>query len=273
MREAPKATKQSIASLYNRVSGQYGQVEPRTSAVLGQVLVEEAQIEPGMRILDVGVGRGANLFPAGQALRGQGLAAGIDLAYEMARRTHREIGGAPLHCATFLACMDGERLGFARASFDLLLCGFAFFFLEPGLALPEFQRVLRPGGRLAISVAESGDQRWAWYEERLLAFHDRHHLPFFSGSRGVGERNRPAEIADALRVNQFRSVRITIRELEVEYPDASTWWQSKWTHGARYPLEHIPAHLLPAFQEEVITRAGQLELAERWRLACILAER
>ena len=269
--EAPKATKASITSLYNRVAGQYDQLGPRTFAIFGQLLAEEVQIKTGMRILDIGTGRGAILIPMEQNLHGRGLAAGIDLAWEMVRQTHQEIARTSLRSTAALACMDGESLGLTDASFDVLLCGFAFFFLDPHRALPEWRRVLRPGGRLAISVAERGDPRWAWYEEHLVTFHRRHHLPLYSGNRGVGERNRPAEIAAVLRDHGFNGVQVKVHEVLIQYPDVATWWQAKFTHGARYPLEKMPADLLAAFQEEVMLRAGQMELSERWRLACILA--
>ncbi|RPJ42928.1 MAG: methyltransferase domain-containing protein [Chloroflexi bacterium] len=271
MNEAPKATKQSIASLYNRVARQYDRVGPGIFTVLGDLLVEEAQLNAGMRVLDIGTGRGAILYPTRQAIQERGLAVGIDLAWEMVHQTSLE--PHPDDPTAMLICMDGEQLGFAVASFDILLCGFAFFFIDPRLALPEWWRVLKPGGRLAISVAESTDPNWAWYEEHLLAFHKRHNLPLFSGQRGVGEINRPAEIVEELHSNKFRNVRIKIHELNFEYPDADTWWKAKWTHGARYPLEHIPSRLLDVFRQDVIARAEQTDLRESFRLACVLADR
>src|SRR6266498_883313 len=105
MEEAPKATKTSIAGLYNRVSKQYDRVGPQTFAVFDQLLAGEAQIQAGMRILDIGAGRGAILIPAGQRLGGQGLAAGIDLAWEMVHDTRQEISFTFPGRTLALACM------------------------------------------------------------------------------------------------------------------------------------------------------------------------
>lgn len=57
-------TKANIASLYNRVASTYGRVGPDPFAYAGKGLVERININEGARVLDVGVGRGANLFPA-----------------------------------------------------------------------------------------------------------------------------------------------------------------------------------------------------------------
>ena len=273
LKEGPRATKPSIAGLYNRVAGQYDRVGPQTFAVFGRLLVEEACLQAGMRVLDVATGRGAILIPAGGALNGQGQVAGIDLAWQMVHHTRLELAQTHPQLPSALLCMDGEQLGFASAAFDVLLCGFAYFFLDPRQALPEWQRVLRPGGLVAISVAERVDPRWAWYEEQLLAFHEQHDLPLYSGSRSGRGRIHPTDIAADLRMQKFSRVRVKIHDVDITYPDAETWWQAKWTHGARYPLEHMPPDLLAAFQREVISRASQMELSERWRLACILARR
>jgi len=49
--------------------------------------------------------------------------------------------------------MDAIALGFPSGSFDCVLCGFALFFIpELARALSEFHRVLRLGGRLAVST-------------------------------------------------------------------------------------------------------------------------
>jgi ubiquinone/menaquinone biosynthesis C-methylase UbiE len=49
--------------------------------------------------------------------------------------------------------MDAEHLDFADSTFDRVLCGFGIMFFSDQLrALGEFRRVLKSGGRLAVST-------------------------------------------------------------------------------------------------------------------------
>lgn len=130
--EGPKA---NIAGLYNRVASIYGRVGPDPFAYAGKGLVERIGIAEGARVLDVGVGRGANLFPAAEKVGPHGQVIGIDLAEEMLRETRAEIERRGLLNASVLA-MDAENLAFETASFDYLLCGFAIFLF------PHFEQAL-----------------------------------------------------------------------------------------------------------------------------------
>ena len=64
--------------------------------------------------------------------------------------------------------MDAEHLDFAEATFDRVLCGFGIMFLPDQLrALGEFRRVMKSGGRLAVStwrVSQTGEIEAAMVE-------------------------------------------------------------------------------------------------------------
>jgi SAM-dependent methyltransferase len=122
---------------------------------------------PGSLILDAGCGNGVRCIPlarAGYRVHG------IDLSPEMiavARQTATGLGlGEP--DARF-AVGDVERLPVADALCDAVLCVNVLDFTpHPGIALAEFARVLRPGGRLVLSMLGAhsavkrgpGSERW-----------------------------------------------------------------------------------------------------------------
>lgn len=115
-----------IADLYHRVASSYGQVEPSIFAYAGQQLVERIGMTQRAQVLDLAAGRGANLFPAAQAIGSNGQVTGIDLAPGMVQETAAEIKRQHLSHATMIQ-MDAEHLTFPDISFDYVLCSFAIF--------------------------------------------------------------------------------------------------------------------------------------------------
>ncbi len=57
---------------------------------------------------------------------------------------------APSHPRLRKRGRPAERTGLPRSSVDLVLCAQSFHWFDPSRALPEFRRILRPRGRLAI---------------------------------------------------------------------------------------------------------------------------
>jgi ubiquinone/menaquinone biosynthesis C-methylase UbiE len=268
------AQKRATADLYDRVAASYDAVGPAIFARFGERVVAVAGIQAGDRVLDVGAGRGANLFPAAAVVGKTGEVVGIDIAAKMVEETRRTTAERGLANATML-CMDAEGLTFADASFDHVLCSFAYFFF-PRLhhALAQFARVLRPGGALLLTAHGAADERWRWYEEEVLAAtYMRNRLPW-PPSVG-GERRSLRDLAGLLARVGFAGVRHVPLEVEAVYADEAEWWAAKWTHGARRPLEAMPTEILRAFVTEVNERMATLREAdgfhERWRIVCLLA--
>jgi ubiquinone/menaquinone biosynthesis C-methylase UbiE len=257
--------KANIASLYNSVAPLYGQVGPDAFACAGRQLVERMNIAEGTQVLDVGVGRGANLFPAAEKVGPRGQVIGIDLAEKMLQETAAEIARRSISHATVLQ-MDAEQLTFPAASFDTVLCGFAIF-LFPHLeqALSEFYRVLRPGGKLGITIAHNSDALSQWYGKHLTGYHNLYHFPMNAGGTRLDYHSElPTYLAHA----GFSDVQILHDQTEVVYADAQQWWDAKWTHGTRYSLEHMSPEVLAQFKTEVFARLQEAQesdgIHEEW---------
>ncbi|MHB8599755.1 MAG: class I SAM-dependent methyltransferase [Ktedonobacteraceae bacterium] len=246
--DGPKA---NITGLYNRVASLYGQVGPNAFAYAGQQLVDRIGIAEGTQVLDVGVGRGANLFPAAERVGHHGQVIGIDLAEKMLLETSAEIKRRSLVQATVLQ-MDAEQLSFPTASFDDVLCGFAVF-LFPHLeqALAEFYRVLRRGGKLGITVGSEPDALSQWYGKHLTDYAKQYHFPLNAGGNHLDYHS---EMPLYLSRAGFNDVQILHDQTEIVYTDAQQWWDVKWTHGTRYSLEHMSPEILAQFKTEVFAK-------------------
>ncbi len=79
-----------------------------------------------------------------------------DISPAMLDRARGRLGGAP---NVSLALEDGRFLPFPDGGFDAALCNMGLmYFPDPARGLSEFRRVLRPGGRAAVSVFTRADR-------------------------------------------------------------------------------------------------------------------
>lgn len=271
--DANETLKSNIAALYSRAAPRFGQVGPGKYAYVGRGLVERLGIGEGAQVLDVAAGRGANLFPAAEKAGPGGRVTGIDLSEGMVQETTQEIKRRNVQNATIMQ-MDAEHLAFDDASFDYITCGFAIFlFPHMERALAEFQRVLRPGGKLGISVARDSDALSQWYGRHIADYAARYHLPLHVGGNNLDYAQLPSLLTRA----GLTDVQVLREQAAFTYAGAQEWWDEKWTHGTRYSLEHMPPDVLAQFQAEVFARLAQEQreggIREEWHIQYCIGTR
>ena len=120
------------------------------TAAQKNMLVEAAGARRIEKVLDVGCGAGQQLLPFAAAK--DAFCVGIDVGEEVGavggalfRRHGLEKRGAFLRAR-------GERLPFADASFDVVICRVALPYMDNRAALAEMARVLRPAGRFFLKT-------------------------------------------------------------------------------------------------------------------------
>lgn len=129
---------ETAAEIYDRffVPALFGQFAPE--------LLRAAAVSAGDRLLDVACGTGT-VASAARAL-GADVSA-VDINPGMLAVARRNARGVTLREG------NAEALPFGDGLFDIVTCQFALmFFDDPVVALSEMRRVLKPGGRVALST-------------------------------------------------------------------------------------------------------------------------
>ena len=140
---------------FNRIAPRYAQ-GAHLRADLAEALLRAADLAPGQQVLDLASGPGLLARDAARLVQPGGWVLATDIAEAMmieASRVNDAESDVALRASTGFATTDAEHLCLPDASFDRVLIGLALFmFPDEGKSLKEIRRVLRPGGRLAVSV-------------------------------------------------------------------------------------------------------------------------
>ena len=215
---------------FNAVAADYDS-GPGCFAHFGIRLAVAAQVQPGHRVLDIATGRGAALFPCAERVGPSGEAIGVDLAEDMVRVTNDEAvrRGIPVS----VRVMDGEHLLFADATFDRVLCAFGImFFPDQVRALREFRRVMKPGGRIAVStwrVAQNSEITAAMTELGMRE------------PRPPGWITEPKALSKLLAAAGFSGISVDAESSTFRYAGIDEYWQQARGTGMREALDVLSA--------------------------------
>ena len=143
-----RALYNAYAPLYDRLEFALAKLSGFTEPELRKAIADYLELRPGHLVLEVCVGTGGNL-PYIRARTGAPIV-GLDLSEEMLRECARKVRRLGLKDAhLFLGC--AERLPFRSGVFDRVLIGGGItYFSDPGSALREARRVVKPGGLVVV---------------------------------------------------------------------------------------------------------------------------
>jgi demethylmenaquinone methyltransferase / 2-methoxy-6-polyprenyl-1,4-benzoquinol methylase len=147
----------AVTTIFDRAAGHYDWVCAAMSLGLGQRYRRDALwragLRAGMATLDVATGTGLLAREIARTVRASGRVIGIDPSAGMMAAGRRAGGGPkPVEGGPVpLVRGVGERLPFPDARFDFVAMGYALRHVRDlDDAFAEYQRVLRPGGRLLV---------------------------------------------------------------------------------------------------------------------------
>src|SRR5262249_32197103 len=140
------------AATYNAAADSYDDLANSFWARFGKSTVERLGVRPGERVLDVCCGRGASALPAAERVGPGGSVTGVDLAENLLRLARAKAEARRLENIEFRVG-DMLALPFPDRQFDAVVCVFGIFFVpDMAAAVRSLWRVLRPGGKLAITT-------------------------------------------------------------------------------------------------------------------------
>ena len=162
---ALETAKAKAAATYNAAADHFDDAPLAFWDRYGRRTVERLGLAEGALVLDAGCGAGASALPAAERVGPPGRVIGVDLAEGLlqlgrAKARSRGLRNIEFHCA------DMSALPFEDGHFDAAVCVFAIFFV-PNMEqqVAELWRLVRPGGRLAITtwgprMFEPGSTAW-----------------------------------------------------------------------------------------------------------------
>jgi ubiquinone/menaquinone biosynthesis C-methylase UbiE len=188
-------------------------------AILGpaaRALVEWSDLRAGQGVLDVGCGTGAAARFAAEIVGPSGRVAGVDVNSGMidVARSLLPVRGAAIEWFENSA----YQLPFLEGEFDVALCAQTLQFLEDRpRALGEMYRILKPGGRIAVSL---------WCNIRESPYFD---VLVQAVTKNIGAETAAglcaafsfsdSETIRALLTDAgFKNVKATVKQLDLELP-------------------------------------------------------
>lgn len=236
----PRRFKQMERAGFNRIAERYAE-GAHLRADLAAALLDAAALEPGLTVLDLASGPGLLARDAAERVQPGGWVLASDIAEGMlAAGAHRAAHEGRAAMLGFAAA-DAEHLCLPDAGFDRVLAGLALFmFPHPERALAEMHRVLRPGGRVVLSV-------WGPREAVPLIARAQDCIarllpPPKVARPSVFRFGEGAILQQALQDASFHDVRIEPCRFACHFENAEAYWQAflDLAGGAAEALSRLP---------------------------------
>lgn len=250
--------RQELRESWERAAPQWGRQADKVrdwGMAASAWMIEHLDLQPGHRVLELAAGPGDTGFLAAELVRPGGVVICSDGAESMLDVARERASGLGVDNVEFKA-LQLEWIDLPTASVDGVLCRWGLMFaLDPGAALQEARRVLRPGGRIAVAVWDAAERNpWATIPRRALM--EAGHLgppdPSVPSMFGLGESDRLADLFE-----QAGFVEVQVETVDLPRRSAS---------GEQFLAETVAL-------SEIVGRVWrELDEAQRQRVSARVAE-
>jgi ubiquinone/menaquinone biosynthesis C-methylase UbiE len=199
--------------------------------------IELAGLKTGDLVLDVCCGTGASAIPAAAKVGATGSVLGVDLAESLLALGRQKATQKGLSNIEFRSG-DFTNLGLPAESFDTIICVFGIFFV-PDMegAVQELLRMLKPGGKLAITswgqrVFEPANQVfWETIKAERPDLY-KEYTPWY-------RINEAATLRSLLEVAGIHSVQVFARPDTHPISQPEDWWTMVMGGGLRGTIDQL----------------------------------
>lgn len=238
---------------FDLASKGYDSQAVRGLAKVARGLVQVAGPHPGERVLDIATGTGWAAFATAAAVGDGGRVVGVDIAEGMLAKARAKAGEAGVTNVEFRK-EDATKLPFEDGSFDMAIAASCIFFMpDPGAAVREWARVVKTGGKVALSCFGE-----SCFQPMMDLFEDHARRagvkvppgprPFpWQSMKGPGDARRQLEAAG------LAPLRIETAQCGNYLTSKDECWEFVMGTGMRGVVERLPEGALPAFREAFLT--------------------
>lgn len=212
-------------------------------------MVEAIHPQPGHRVLELAAGAGDTGFLAAELIAPGGKLISSDHVAEMVDQARARAAELGLGDVEFRV-LDAEWIDLPTATVDGVLARWLYMLLlDPAAALRETRRVLRPGGRVALSAwAAPEDNPWAAAPAAALIARGALEPPDPDAPNMFGLRE-PERIVALLEQAGFTEIEVDRVEVAFRYRSLDDWWDTQLDISTS--LGEAVAALTPAQRDEL----------------------